>query len=136
MSFSDQYLSIVSRPRRRWRSCRRYKQFTVLSSSLEPIQFQPNLAQSILWVKGVDVCLNEKLDPLSRGDNTELLKIRRILTYLKKIFFLKNESARQAVTDVKHNRLSVIFSHLLLVWITFSHLGLCIYIILYWIIYI
>lgn len=64
MSYSDQYFSIVSRLRRRWRCCRRYKQFTVVSSSLEPIQFQPNLAHRILWAKGAEVCLNEKLDPL------------------------------------------------------------------------
>lgn len=64
MSYSDQYFSIVSRLRRRWRCRRRYTQFIVSSSSLDPIQFQPNLTQSILRVKGVEVCLNEKLDPL------------------------------------------------------------------------
>ena len=50
VSFSDQNLSVVCL-RCLCRSCRRYLNFfTFSSSSPEPLgQFQPNLAQSILW---------------------------------------------------------------------------------------
>ena len=52
------------------------KPFTFSSSSPEPLgQFQPNLAQSSRWVKGIQVCSNNWPRPFPRGDNYEIAKI-------------------------------------------------------------
>ena len=49
VSFSDEYFTVV---RHRW-CCRCHKLFTVSSSSPEPLnQFQPNLTQIILGLRG------------------------------------------------------------------------------------
>ena len=71
VSFSDKNLSVVRRCHRclccRCRRCRR-KLFTFSSSSPEPLdQFQPNLAQSILGVKGIYIWSKEGPRPFPRG---------------------------------------------------------------------
>ena len=69
VSFSDQNLSVDC-------CCGHRKLFTFSSSSQEPLgQFQPNLAQIILWVKGIQLCSNEGSCPFPRGNNYKIAKI-------------------------------------------------------------
>ena len=87
VSFSDQNLSVVRRRRRRCRRCRRCcrKLFTFSSSSPDPLgQFQPNLAQSILWWRGFKF-VQMKGPAFFKG--IYIYEVAKIHSRNKKIFF-------------------------------------------------
>ena len=70
------YEQCVVRRHCRCRWCCR-KLFTFSHSSTEPLdKFQPNLAQSTSWVKGIKVYSNEGPRRFPRGDNDEIAKIQ------------------------------------------------------------
>ena len=77
MSFSDHNSSSVRRRRRQ--CCRRFRKLFIFSSSPEPLgQFQPNLVQSIPWVKRIQDCSNKGPHPFPKGYN--LRKRENIMT--------------------------------------------------------
>jgi hypothetical protein len=58
-------------------------------------QFQSNLVQNHLCIKGIEVCTNKGQGPLQRGDKCKNTVVRF------KISFLKNHKARKAQIYMK-----------------------------------
>ena len=79
--FSDQNLSVVRRRRWRWR-----KLFTISYFSPEPLgRFQPNLAQSILGLRGFKF-VQMKSPVLFQGETTSFEKEQSIANIYSYIF--------------------------------------------------
>ena len=95
VSNSGQILSLVHRRCRQ--RCHR-KPFIFSSSSPEPLEISTRLGTKHPWVKGIQFYSGEGPSPISKGDNSDIVKIHRRL--LK--FFSRTTGPKSTKLATKH----------------------------------